>query len=86
MSVTLSASSPAIRPCVIIGSLLLLPCCALPIARDSPLSLKRLVDLTAEETSDLWLTAQKIGNQLESYHKASSLTFAIQVYQNKKGH
>ncbi|XLR49910.1 hypothetical protein HN51_000589 [Arachis hypogaea] len=39
---------------------------------------KRFVDLTAEETSDLWLTAQKIGNQLESYHKASSLTFAIQ--------
>ncbi|KAE9598867.1 putative adenylylsulfatase [Lupinus albus] len=39
---------------------------------------KRFVDLTADETSDLWLTAQKIGRQLESYHKASSLTFAIQ--------
>ncbi|MED6118710.1 hypothetical protein PIB30_005182 [Stylosanthes scabra] len=39
---------------------------------------KRFVDLTSEETSDLWLTAQKIGKQLESYHKASSLTFAIQ--------
>nr|AFK33921.1 unknown [Lotus japonicus] len=39
---------------------------------------KRFVDLTAEETSDLWLTAQKVGRQLESYHKASSLTLAIQ--------
>ena len=40
---------------------------------------KRFVDLTADETSDLWLTAQEVGSQLESYHKASSLTFAIQV-------
>lgn len=40
---------------------------------------QRFVDLTCDETSDLWLTAQKIGRQLESYHKASSLTFAIQV-------
>ncbi|XP_028768837.1 bifunctional bis(5'-adenosyl)-triphosphatase/adenylylsulfatase FHIT [Neltuma alba] len=39
---------------------------------------KRFVDLTADETSDLWLTAQKVGGQLENYHKASSLTFAIQ--------
>ncbi|KAL5170626.1 Bifunctional bis(5'-adenosyl)-triphosphatase/adenylylsulfatase FHIT [Glycine soja] len=39
---------------------------------------KRFVDLTADETSDLWLTAQKVGKQLESYHKASSLTLAIQ--------
>ncbi|KAI7747681.1 hypothetical protein M8C21_029019 [Ambrosia artemisiifolia] len=39
---------------------------------------KRFVDLTAEETSDLWTSAQNIGNQLENYHKASSLTFAIQ--------
>ncbi|XP_019250434.1 PREDICTED: bifunctional bis(5'-adenosyl)-triphosphatase/adenylylsulfatase FHIT [Nicotiana attenuata] len=39
---------------------------------------KRFADLTADETSDLWLTAQKVGKQLESYHKASSLTFAIQ--------
>nr|XP_007146925.1 hypothetical protein PHAVU_006G082400g [Phaseolus vulgaris]ESW18919.1 hypothetical protein PHAVU_006G082400g [Phaseolus vulgaris] len=39
---------------------------------------KRFVDLTADETSDLWLTAQKVGTQLESYHKASSLTLAIQ--------
>ncbi|CAA3029753.1 bifunctional bis(5 -adenosyl)-triphosphatase adenylylsulfatase FHIT-like [Olea europaea subsp. europaea] len=38
----------------------------------------RFVDLTADETSDIWLTAQKVGQQLESYHKASSLTFAIQ--------
>lgn len=40
---------------------------------------KRVVDLTADETSDLWLMAQKVGKQLESYHKASSLTFTIQV-------
>ncbi|KAL6548875.1 hypothetical protein OROHE_008720 [Orobanche hederae] len=39
---------------------------------------KRFVDLTADEVSDLWLSAQKIGCQLESYHKASSLTYAIQ--------
>ncbi|PIN25546.1 Diadenosine polyphosphate hydrolase and related proteins of the histidine triad (HIT) family [Handroanthus impetiginosus] len=39
---------------------------------------KRFSDLTADETSDLWLTAQKIGRQLESYHKASSLTLTIQ--------
>ncbi|KAL0390331.1 UNVERIFIED_CONTAM: Bifunctional bis(5'-adenosyl)-triphosphatase/adenylylsulfatase FHIT [Sesamum calycinum] len=40
--------------------------------------LQRFIDLTADETSDLWLTAQKIGHQLESYHNASSLTFTIQ--------
>lgn len=40
---------------------------------------QRFAELTADETSDLWLTAQKVGKQLESYHKASSLTFAIQV-------
>ncbi|XP_020203669.1 bifunctional bis(5'-adenosyl)-triphosphatase/adenylylsulfatase FHIT [Cajanus cajan] len=39
---------------------------------------KRFGDLTADETSDLWLAAQKVGRQLEIYHKASSLTFAIQ--------
>ncbi|XP_015086942.1 bifunctional bis(5'-adenosyl)-triphosphatase/adenylylsulfatase FHIT [Solanum pennellii] len=39
---------------------------------------KRFAELTTDETSDLWLTAQKVGKQLESYHKASSLTFAIQ--------
>ncbi|KAL8516474.1 hypothetical protein ACS0TY_014940 [Phlomoides rotata] len=39
---------------------------------------QRFADLTSDETSDLWLTAQKIGRQLESYHKASSLTFGIQ--------
>ncbi|KAK4370275.1 hypothetical protein RND71_009750 [Anisodus tanguticus] len=39
---------------------------------------ERFAELTADETSDLWLTAQKVGKQLESYHKASSLTFAIQ--------
>jgi len=40
---------------------------------------KRFADLSADETSDLWLTAQKVGSELEHYHKASSLTFAIQV-------
>ncbi|KAK0596739.1 hypothetical protein LWI29_018542 [Acer saccharum] len=39
---------------------------------------KRFFDLTADETSDLWLSAQKVGKQLECYHKASSLTFSIQ--------
>ncbi|GAY59991.1 hypothetical protein CUMW_198610 [Citrus unshiu] len=39
---------------------------------------KRFADLTADETTDLWLTAQKVGKQLESYHKGSSTTFAIQ--------
>ena len=41
--------------------------------------MKRFADLSADEASDLWLTAQKVGNELERYHKASSLTFAIQV-------
>lgn len=40
--------------------------------------MKRFADLSADETSDLWLTAQKVGSELEHYHKASSLTFAIQ--------
>ncbi|KAF7831202.1 bifunctional bis(5'-adenosyl)-triphosphatase/adenylylsulfatase FHIT-like [Senna tora] len=39
---------------------------------------KRVADLTADETCDLWLSAQKIGRLLESYHNASSLTFGIQ--------
>lgn len=41
--------------------------------------MKRFIDLTTDETSDLWITAKKVGGQLELYHKASSLTFAIQV-------
>ncbi|KAI3420473.1 uncharacterized protein J3R85_012778 [Psidium guajava] len=39
---------------------------------------KRFADLSADETIDLWLTAKKVGGQLEHYHKASSLTFTIQ--------
>ncbi|KAE8696321.1 Bis(5'-adenosyl)-triphosphatase [Hibiscus syriacus] len=39
---------------------------------------KRFVDLTVEETQDLWLTAQRIGGGIERFHKASSLTFTIQ--------
>ncbi|GMH12350.1 hypothetical protein Nepgr_014191 [Nepenthes gracilis] len=40
---------------------------------------KRFVDLTAAETSDLWLTAQMVGSRLEHFDKASSITFTIQV-------
>ncbi|XP_059626349.1 bifunctional bis(5'-adenosyl)-triphosphatase/adenylylsulfatase FHIT [Cornus florida] len=39
---------------------------------------KRFIDLTVDETSDLWLTAQKVGSRLEYHHKASSLTLTIQ--------
>uniref|UniRef100_A0A0A0L1M8 Bis(5'-adenosyl)-triphosphatase n=1 Tax=Cucumis sativus TaxID=3659 RepID=A0A0A0L1M8_CUCSA len=42
------------------------------------LPVQRFADLTADETCDLWLAAQRVGHQLELYHKASSLTFAIQ--------
>jgi len=40
---------------------------------------QRFTELTAEETSDLWFTAQRVGTKLEDHFKASSLTFAIQV-------
>ncbi|KAJ3684262.1 hypothetical protein LUZ61_013426 [Rhynchospora tenuis] len=39
---------------------------------------KRFIDLTPEETSNLWITAQKVGAKLEQFHNASSLTLAIQ--------
>ncbi|XP_062197797.1 bifunctional bis(5'-adenosyl)-triphosphatase/adenylylsulfatase FHIT [Phragmites australis] len=39
---------------------------------------KRFADLSSDETSDLWATAKEVGARLEQYHKASSLTFAIQ--------
>ncbi|XP_023738678.1 bifunctional bis(5'-adenosyl)-triphosphatase/adenylylsulfatase FHIT [Lactuca sativa] len=39
---------------------------------------KRFGELTTEETSEMWITAKRIGNMLENYHKASSLTFTIQ--------
>ncbi|PNT65546.1 hypothetical protein BRADI_4g44190v3, partial [Brachypodium distachyon] len=42
------------------------------------LPVKRFADLSSNETSDLWVTAKEVGVQLEQYHKASSLTFAIQ--------
>ncbi|OWM91532.1 hypothetical protein CDL15_Pgr024856 [Punica granatum] len=48
------------------------------VVTDSWREVKRFVDLTAEETNDLWLAAKKIGGQLEIFHKASSLTFTIQ--------
>uniref|UniRef100_A0ACD5X0Q1 Uncharacterized protein n=1 Tax=Avena sativa TaxID=4498 RepID=A0ACD5X0Q1_AVESA len=42
------------------------------------LPVKRFADLSSDETSDLWVTAKEVGAKLEQYHKASSLTFAIQ--------
>ncbi|CAN6344238.1 unnamed protein product [Urochloa humidicola] len=39
---------------------------------------KRFADLSSDETSDLWVAAKEVGVRLEQYHKASSLTFAIQ--------
>ncbi|RWR88829.1 bifunctional bis5'-adenosyl-triphosphatase/adenylylsulfatase FHIT-like protein isoform X1 [Cinnamomum micranthum f. kanehirae] len=42
------------------------------------LPVKRFIELTAEETSDLWLTAKDVGGRLEHHFKASSLTFTIQ--------
>ncbi|KAI3882567.1 hypothetical protein MKX03_019362 [Papaver bracteatum] len=39
---------------------------------------KRFVDLTLEEVTDLWLTAHKVGGTLEDHYQASSLTFTIQ--------
>ncbi|RCV36793.1 hypothetical protein SETIT_8G009900v2 [Setaria italica] len=42
------------------------------------LPVKRFADLSSDETSDLWVTAKEVGVRLEQYHKASSLTFAIQ--------
>ncbi|OIW14113.1 hypothetical protein TanjilG_21253 [Lupinus angustifolius] len=42
---------------------------------------KRVADLTAEEITEMWIIAQKLGRKLESYHKASSLTFVIQKIQ-----
>ncbi|VAI03842.1 unnamed protein product [Triticum turgidum subsp. durum] len=38
----------------------------------------RFADLSSDETSDLWVTAKEVGAKLEQYHKASSITFAIQ--------
>lgn len=40
--------------------------------------MKRFTDLTVAETSDLWNTAKTVGSKLEGYHKATSITFAIQ--------
>ncbi|XP_038980807.1 bifunctional bis(5'-adenosyl)-triphosphatase/adenylylsulfatase FHIT-like isoform X2 [Phoenix dactylifera] len=45
---------------------------------------KRFVDLSADETSDLWLTAKEVGDHLERYHEASSLTFAILIDEKEK--
>ena len=40
---------------------------------------KRFVDLTADETSGLWLTAKEVGGKFERYHEVSALTFGIRV-------
>ncbi|KAH9648491.1 Bis(5'-adenosyl)-triphosphatase [Citrus sinensis] len=50
----------------------------LPFMRSNHREVKRFADLTADEICDLWLTARKVGRQLEVYHKASSLTLNIQ--------
>ena len=39
----------------------------------------RLVDLTDDETIDLWITAKHVGSKLEPRYGARSLTFGIQV-------
>lgn len=38
----------------------------------------RFTDLSAEEVSDLWTLAQKVGSVLEKFHGATSLTLTIQ--------
>eukprot|EP00246_Nothoceros_aenigmaticus_P008482 TRINITY_DN2317_c0_g1_i1.p1 TRINITY_DN2317_c0_g1~~TRINITY_DN2317_c0_g1_i1.p1 ORF type:complete len:113 (-),score=28.23 TRINITY_DN2317_c0_g1_i1:276-614(-) len=40
--------------------------------------LPRFDDLSAEEVSDLWLTAKLVGKKVEKHYNASSLTFAMQ--------
>lgn len=45
----------------------------------SPLRLvKRFADLSADEVSDLWLLAQRVGRAVEAHYGAGSLTLAIQ--------
>jgi bis(5'-adenosyl)-triphosphatase len=39
----------------------------------------RVVDLSDDETTDLWMTAKKVGSKLEPHYGANSLTFGIQV-------
>ncbi|KAL2654135.1 hypothetical protein R1flu_022263 [Riccia fluitans] len=41
-------------------------------------ALDEAVYLTAEEVTDLWLTAQRVGQKLEPFFEGSSLTLAIQ--------
>lgn len=38
----------------------------------------RFTELSADEASDLWLSAQAIGRKLEQQYNSSALTFAIQ--------
>eukprot|EP00250_Pteridium_aquilinum_P007804 c17451_g1_i1 orf=175-822(+) len=38
----------------------------------------RFLDLTDEETTDLWITAKRVGAKLEPHYGGSSLTFGIQ--------
>lgn len=39
---------------------------------------QRFKDLTSEEVTDLWLTAQKVGVSLEKHYNASAMSFIIQ--------
>ena len=39
----------------------------------------RMVDLTDDETTDLWMTARNVGLKLEPHYGANSLTFGVQV-------
>ncbi|KAK9153391.1 hypothetical protein Sjap_000871 [Stephania japonica] len=72
-STSLSYAVVNLRP-LVPGHILYSGFCVVCLARE----VKRFVDLTADETSDLWLTAQKVGNKIEHYHEASSLTITIQ--------
>lgn len=42
----------------------------------------RMRDLTADEVSDLFLTAQRVASAVERHKTASSLTFSVQVRHN----
>ncbi|XP_034921394.1 bifunctional bis(5'-adenosyl)-triphosphatase/adenylylsulfatase FHIT isoform X2 [Populus alba] len=72
-STNLSYATVNLRPCSI-----LLPLHFVHVLVCPRREVKRLIDLSADETSDLWLTAKKVGGQLESFYMATSLTFTIQ--------
>lgn len=43
-------------------------------------SVGRFVDLSAEEVTDLWLTAQRVGQKLQPFWEGTALTLSIQVH------